>query len=132
MFKGVANIAIAVRDLEEGVAAYEKLGLKLERRAVNERLGITQAFFRLGDYTQIELMEPVQQDAAVARSLARRGEGIHLLSVAVDNVQEAAKEMKARGVQLIEDGTTVYVHPHATHGVLFLLTSRPESTSSAT
>ncbi len=48
-----------------------------------------------------------------------------MLSVAVHDVQAAAKQMKANGVQLIENGDTVFVHPRATKGVLLRLSSKP-------
>jgi hypothetical protein len=50
---------------------------------------------------------------------------MYMLSVAVDDVQATATEMKANGVQLIENGDTVFVHPRATKGVLLRLSPKP-------
>lgn len=126
MPKWVDHVVIAVNDIEEGIAAYEKMGFKLSHREVSESLGIKQAFFNLDDRGHIEIVEALGPDTPVGRSVARRGEGLHLAALAVDDVQQAAKEMKERGVPLIEDGDSVFLHPRATKGVLIQLVPRSE------
>jgi methylmalonyl-CoA epimerase len=101
------------------------LGFQLTRRSKNDNLGIHQAFVHMGDGTEIELAQPFDANSAVGRGLERKGEGIYMLSVAVDDVQAAAKQMKENGVQLIENGDTVFVHPRSTKGVLLRLSPKP-------
>ncbi len=125
MIQGVTQIVIAVKDLEEAITSYEALGFHLTRRSTNDTLGINQAFVHMGDGTEIELAQPFDANSAVGRGLERKGEGMYMLSVAVDDVPAAATQMKANGVQLIENGDTVFVHPRATKGVLLRLSPKP-------
>ena len=124
MIQGVTQIVIAVKDLEEAVKSYEALGFQITRRSKNDNLGINQAFVHMGDGTEIELAEPFDPNSAVGRGLDRKGEGVYMLSVAVDDVQAAAEQMKANGVQLIENGDTVFVHPRSTKGLLLRLSPK--------
>jgi methylmalonyl-CoA/ethylmalonyl-CoA epimerase len=119
--KTIREVVIAVENLEEAVEAYEAMGFELERRAVSETLGIKQAFFLMGDGTHIELAEPTDPDKAVGRGLARNGEGIYMVAMTVDDVDEAARCMKERGVRLVEGGGRVFIHPSATKGLLIRL-----------
>ena len=124
MIQGVTQIVIAVKDLEEAVKSYEALGFQITRRSKNDNLGINQAFVHMGDGTEIELAEPFDPNSAVGRGLERKGEGVYMLSVAVDDVQAVASQMKANGVQLIENGDTVFVHPRSTKGLLLRLSPK--------
>ena len=121
----VHHIVVRVKDLEQGIASYLAMGLILERRGENAALGIKQAFFALADGSFIEVVCPTNADSAVGKALAARGEGIHSIVFKVDNVGEAAGEMKSRGVSLIGEGSAqVFVHPKSTHGVLVQLTDK--------
>jgi len=124
MINGVRQLVIAVKDLDEAVKAYEALGFKVERRAKSEALKLNQAFLYFGDGTEIELACPYDENSAVGKGLARNGEGLYMVSVTVDDVDAAAKQMKENGVQLIEGGGRVFVHPRATKGVLMRLDAK--------
>ncbi len=101
--------------------AYEAMGFELERRAVSETLGINQAFFLMGDGTHIELAEPFDNDKAVGKGLARNGEGLYMIAMTVDDVEEAAKGMEERGVRLVKGGGRTFIHPRSTKGLLIRL-----------
>ncbi|MCC6533486.1 MAG: VOC family protein [Burkholderiales bacterium] len=121
----VHHIVVRVKDLEQGIAAYQALGLTLERTAESAALGIKQAFFPLADGAFIEVVSPTRADSAVGKALEGRGEGIHSIVFKVDDVARAAQGMKARGVALIgEGGPQVFVHPKSSHGVLVQLTDK--------
>jgi methylmalonyl-CoA epimerase len=125
MLKRVHHIVVRVKDLEQGIASYEAMGLSLERRADNAALGIAQAFFPLADGSFIEVVCPTDPESAVGKALASRGEGIHSIVFKVDDVTQAAGAMKSHGVSLIgEGGRQVFVHPKSSHGVLVQLTDR--------
>lgn len=119
--KSIYELVIAVEDLEEAVSAYEAMGFKLERRGTSEVLGIHQAFFSMDDGTLIELAQPFDPDKAVGKGLARNGEGLYMIAMTVDDVDEAAKGMKERGVRLVEGGGRTFIHPSATRGLLIRL-----------
>lgn len=123
--KRVHHIVVRVKDLDQGIASYQAMGLSLERTAESAALGIKQAFFPLADGSFIEVAAPTNPTSAVGKALESRGEGIHSIVFKVDNVAQAAGEMKARGVTLIgEGGPQVFVHPKSSHGVLVQLTDR--------
>lgn len=119
--QSIYELVIAVENLEEAVEAYESMGFTLDRRDRNEGLGIDQAFFKMGDGTIIELAQPFDPDKAVGKGLARNGEGLYMIAMTVDDVDEAAKGMKERGVRLVEAGGRTFIHPSATKGLLIRL-----------
>ncbi len=127
MFKWVDHVVIAVNDLKSAVDDYEtRLGLKAEvtDRVVPE-LGLRQAILPLGEGGRfIELVEALGPETPVGRSLARRGEGIHLIAIAVDDREKAATELKANGARIIEAPGGPYIHPSESHGVLIQLVER--------
>ena len=122
----VHHIVVRVKELDQGIASYQAMGLSLQRTAENAALGIRQAFFPLADGSFIEVVCPTNPESAVGKALASRGEGIHSIVFKVENVARAAGEMKSRGVSLIgEGGAQVFVHPRSSHGVLVQLTDKP-------
>ena len=127
MYKWIDHIVVRVKDLDEGLRDYEgKLGMKASAAPEDKpELGMRRAILPLGDSGRfIELAEPLGDDGAIARSLARHGEGLHLVALAVDDVARAAAEMKANGARLIEAGNMVFIHPGDSHGVLYQLIER--------
>jgi len=127
MHKWIDHIVVRVKDLEQGMRDYEgKFGLKASKGPEElPRLGMKRAVFPVGDQGRfIELAEPLSEDSAIGRSLARHGEGLHLVALAVDDLAAAAAEMKAKGTRLIEAGGMVFVHPSEGHGVLYQLIER--------
>lgn len=123
---GFDHLVIRVANLEEGIRTYrDRLGLTLDRTDQTDALGVRQAFFNLPDGGFIEVVAPTDPKGAVARSLESRGEGIHTISFAVDDLEATSAAMKEAGAQLIgEGGPQVFVHPRSTHGVLLQLTAR--------
>ena len=125
---GFDHLVIRVSDLEEGIRTYrDRLGLTLDRTDQPDALGVKQAFFNLPDGGFIEVVAPTDADGPVARALDGRGEGIHTISFAVDDLAATTAAMKEAGAQLIgEGGPQVFVHPKSTHGVLLQLTAKRE------
>lgn len=119
--KRVHHIVVRVKDLEQGIASYTALGLKLERRAENAALALKQAFFKLDDGSYIEVCTPTDPNSAVGKALESRGEGIHSIVFKVDEIAQTAADFKGRGVSMIGD---TFVHPKSTHGVLVQLTDK--------
>jgi len=126
MYKWIDHIVVRVKDVEEGLRDYEgKLGLK--RREDPKQLpdlGMRQAVLSIGDDGRfIELCEPLGE-GAIANAMAKYGEGLHLVALAVDDLASAKKEMQANGARLIEAGKMVFVHPKDGHGVMYQLVER--------
>jgi methylmalonyl-CoA/ethylmalonyl-CoA epimerase len=99
--------------------------MKLERRSESEALGIRQAFFPFPDGGFLEVVAPLSPDSPVGKAIEGRGEGIHTVSLAVDDLAATVKTMQEDGVQLIGVGNPqVFVHPKSAHGLLIQLTEK--------
>jgi len=130
MFLGVEHVGVAVRNLDEAIHVYrDVLGFKLEGVHVLKERKVKVAFLSTGGEAQIELLEPLGSDSAIAKFLESRGEGIHHVAVRVDNVWKTLEEFKKKGIALVDeepragaDGKKIaFVHPKSTKGVLMEL-----------
>jgi methylmalonyl-CoA/ethylmalonyl-CoA epimerase len=126
---GIDHIGIAVKNLESAFAAYEKgFGLKLEGVELIPDRNLKIGFLDMGN-THVELIEPTSADAAIAKFIEKRGEGIHHICVRVDNIEEALAHFKNIGYELIDNeprsgaaGTKIaFIHPRSFGGVLIEL-----------
>lgn len=124
--KRIDHLAIVVKDLEAAVATYQhNFGLEQVRGGDVPSLGIRNAFLQIGD-AQIELVTPLSEQGPVADFLARQGEGVYLLALEVDNLDEAITTLQNRGARVnVTTGSSgqrlAFVSPRATHGVLLQL-----------
>jgi methylmalonyl-CoA/ethylmalonyl-CoA epimerase len=122
----IEHIGIAVENLEEAIAFYEKV-YGLECYAVEEVADqkVKTAFFKVGQ-TKIELLESTDPEGPIGKFIANKGQGIHHLAFAVDNVGEALENAEENGVRLIDKGprkgaeglSIGFLHPKSTFGVL--------------
>ena len=69
---------------------------------------------------------PNSPDSPAAKFLEKRGEGIEAISVKVANIEEAKREMKARGIRQVAEARIrglqeAHFHPKDCFGVLFEL-----------
>jgi len=125
MIKKVHHIGIAVNNLKESAALFERLlGIKAHiEEAPCQR--VTEAVFKLGEGVEIDLLEPMGPDSAVAKFLEKRGEGLHHIALEVDDIDADLQEMESKGVQLIDKegregvaGKIAFLHPKSVNGVL--------------
>lgn len=117
---GIDHVVIRVKDLDVAIESYKKLGMELTNTMETPGIG-KQAIFRLADDTFIELVAPTSPDSAVGKSIESRGEGVHTVVLAVDDVSKVVDEITANGAQVIPSGGlegVAFVHPKSTHGVL--------------
>ena len=125
MVKHISHIGIAVKNLEEGIAFYEKLGLKLESIEEVPSQKVKVAFFPIGD-TRIELLAPTSEDSPIAKFIEKKGEGIQHLAFAVDDLPAELQKAEAQGIQLIDKAPRpgahgadiAFLHPKSALGVL--------------
>jgi methylmalonyl-CoA epimerase len=122
----IDQIAIAVEDLDEALAFYERaFGLVPEYREVVESDGVEEAMLKVGD-TYIQLLQATRDDSPIARFIARSGPGLHHLGFGVRSVSGALEHLRDEGVRLIDEEprpgggghTVAFVHPKGTGGVL--------------
>lgn len=122
----IEHIGIAVKNLDESIKYYENvLGLKCYAIEEVKDQKVKTAFFMVGQ-TKIELLESTAEDGPIAKFIDKKGEGIHHLAFAVNNLPEVLKEVEAKGIQLIDktprkgaEGLDIaFLHPKSTIGVL--------------
>jgi len=128
----IEHIGIAVNSLEEAIPYYENvLGLKCYAIEEVADQKVKTAFFMVGE-TKIELLESTDPEGPIGKFIEKKGQGIHHLAFAVDNVTEALKSVEAKGITLIDktsrkgaEGLNIgFLHPKATLGVLTELCSK--------
>lgn len=122
----IEHIGIAVKSIDEARKYYENV-LGLECYAVEEVKDqkVKTAFFKVGE-TKLELLEATDPESPVAKFIEKRGEGIHHIAFATDNVNEALKSVEEKGVRTIDktsrkgaEGLNIgFLHPKSTFGVL--------------
>lgn len=133
VFVRMDHVGIAVKNLDDAVHVYRDiLGFKLEGVHVLAERKVKVALISTGGETQIELLEPLGNDSAIAKFLESHGEGIHHFAVEVEDIESVLAEFKRKGVTLIDDrpkegaeGKRIaFVHPKSTKGVLLELVMR--------
>ena len=131
----IEHLGIAVKSLEQAIPYYEEiLGLKCYAIEEVTDQKVKTAFFKAGQ-TKIELLEPTDPESTIAKFIEKRGEGIHHIAFAVDDVQQSLNEVEAKGVQLIDkaprggaEGLEIaFLHPKSTIGVLTELCQTPKN-----
>ena len=124
MVNKIHHIGVAVNNVEEVAELFRDVfGCRVE--GVKDAGGMKAAFVFAGD-TEIELLEDHRPDSPIGKFLQTRGEGIHHLSFEVDDIEATLKELKARGMELIDEKSRIGVHnvpiafinPKSTRGVL--------------
>ena len=124
--RGIHHVGVAVADLDEAIATYERLfGATVEHRDALASQGVEAVAMRVGD-SRVELLAPTGDDTPVGRFLARRGPGMHHLALETDDVQAALRHLSAAGAHLVDAvprpglfGLEVaFVHFDSVHGVL--------------
>ncbi|HEV7132475.1 MAG TPA: methylmalonyl-CoA epimerase [Gaiellaceae bacterium] len=124
--RGIHHVGVAVVDLDEAVASYERLfGGRLEHRARVEDQGVEAASMRVGE-SRVELLAALGEDTPVGKFLANRGPGVHHVAYEVADVRSALADLSHAGAELIDPeprrglfGLEVaFVHPDSVHGVL--------------
>ena len=128
----VDHIGIAVRSLDSALRAYAAIGLRPEATESVQSEGVTVAFLRVGD-AHLELLEPLGPDTVIARFLDKRGEGLHHVALAVDDIRASMEQARRNGLAVIDEtprlgarGREVaFVHPKSTGGVLLEFVQHP-------
>jgi methylmalonyl-CoA epimerase len=125
MVKRILHVGIATRSIAVVSEFYRLLGLRSERTEVLKDDRVKVAMMSVGD-ALIELIEPTDDKSPVASFLEKRGEGIHHISLEVDDLDATLERLKKMNVQLIDKDPRggaggrriAFIHPHSTGGVL--------------
>jgi len=126
MIQKIEHIGIAVKNIGDSNILFKKLfgkeHYKIESVASE---GVSTSFFMLGE-TKIELVAATHENSSIAKFIEKKGEGIHHIAYAVDNIEQEMERLKNEGFELInqepKDGADnkriCFLHPKSTNGVL--------------
>ena len=122
----IEHIGIAVKDLESSNQLFKKLlgnpHYKIEEVASE---GVKTSFFRSGP-NKIELLEATHPDSPIAKFIEKKGEGIHHIAFAVDDIVSEITRLKSEGFIVLnetpkkgaDNKLVAFLHPKSTNGVL--------------
>jgi len=124
----IDHIGVAVKSLAAAKGIYEQLGLKVSPEEVVESEQVRLVMVPLGE-SRMELLEPTSENSAIAKFIAKRGEGLHHVSLRVPDLPAAVERLKQGGVQLVSNEIKVgagghkyiFVQPSSAGGVLLEL-----------
>lgn len=126
MFKKIAHVSVAVRDLESASKLFSQLlnAPPIKRERLDQHK-VEVTFFQVGE-TKIELTRATSSDSPIAKFIEKRGEGIHHISFEVDDILSEMQRLRDAGFELINEHPTVgadgyrvaFLHPKSTNDVL--------------
>lgn len=119
------HVGIVVADLDAAAQTYAALGFTNgERHTIGEQAIVAMTYAASPGW--VELIQPTDADGAIARFLAKRGEGVHHIAYQVDDIAAELNRLADAGVELIDREPRIgahgwriaFIHPRACHGVL--------------
>jgi methylmalonyl-CoA epimerase len=124
----IDHLGIAVKSLAAAKSIYEKLGLTISPEEIVEQEQVRIVMVPVGE-GRLELLEATSEDSAIARFIAKRGEGLHHVCLRVPDLPAAVARLKKDGIRLVSDDIKtgagghkyVFVHPASAGGVLLEL-----------
>lgn len=128
----IDHLGIAVKDMEQAGAFWEStLGLISSRSETIDEQKVNVTIFPVGE-SRVEFLESTDPDGPVAKYLEKRGEGVQHVAFLVEDIEETLKEMKEKGIVLIDEKPRIgaggariaFLHPKSTNGVLVELCER--------
>lgn len=119
------HVGIVVRDLDEAVETYRRLGFTNGERFEMAEQGIVAVTYRTGN-GYVELIQPTDPDGAIARFLAKRGDSMHHVAYRVEDLQRELDQLRDKGIRLIDERPRrgahgwriAFLHPESCQGVL--------------
>ncbi|NOY56849.1 MAG: methylmalonyl-CoA epimerase [Actinobacteria bacterium] len=123
------HVAIAVDDLDASLAEFkELLGIEPLSREIISEQEVEEAMLPVGG-SYVQLLQPLSPSSPVGKFLARRGEGLHHIAIAVTSIDDALDHLKERGARLVDEQARrgggghriAFVHPATLAGTLIEL-----------
>ena len=122
----IEHIGIAVKNLEESNLRFAKLLNTIHYKTEEvPSEGVMTSFFQVGD-VKIELLQATNESSPIHRLIESKGEGIHHIAFAVEDVNTELQRLKGAGFDAIHDTpkqgadnkVIAFLHPKSTQGVL--------------
>lgn len=129
MANRIDHLGIAVRDLGASEALFETLlGSVSQGREVVESEGVEVSFFQVGE-SRFELLAATGPESPIQKAIDKRGEGIHHVALAVDDIDAEVARLQAAGFQFVGAAPrpgagghrVAFVHPKSANGILIEL-----------
>lgn len=127
--KKIEHIGIAVKDLETSNKVFAALlGKPHYKIEAVESEGVRTSFFETGP-NKIELLEAISPNSPIAKFIERKGEGIHHIAFAVDDLEAEIERLVNQGFTILnttpkkgaDNKLVAFLHPKSTNGVLIEL-----------
>lgn len=125
----IEHLGIAVKNLEESKQLFSKLlGKAPYKMETVESEHVNTSFFEVGE-SKIELLGATSEESAIAKYIDKKGEGIHHIAFAVEDIAAEVARLKSEGFQAIseqpkrgaDNKLVFFFHPKSTNGVLIEL-----------
>jgi methylmalonyl-CoA epimerase len=124
----IDHLGVAVKSLAAAKTIYQKLGMSISPEELVEAEQVRVVMVPVGE-ARLELLEPTSENSVIAKFIAKRGEGLHHVSLRVPDLTAAVARLKKDGVRLVSEDIKigagghryVFVHPSSTGGVLLEL-----------
>jgi methylmalonyl-CoA epimerase len=131
--KNITEVGVAVRDLEKTTQMLvDILGGEAGQVLDVPAFGMRFRMVRLGN-VDLELMEPTDPDGMIAKFIQTKGEGLHHIAFAVDDIGESIRQLKEKGCKLVNEkpleilgGKVCFLHPKSFSGIAIELIEYPE------
>lgn len=125
----IEHIGIAVKSLEISIPVFEKiLNTPCYKTEMVESEKVNTAFFQNGP-NKIELLESTDPDGVIAKYIEKKGEGMHHIAFAVEDIETEMERLKKEGFVLLnekpkqgaDNKLVCFLHPKHTNGILIEL-----------
>ena len=124
----INHVAIAVTDIEKTITFYQDtFGIAASDIENIEDQGVRATLIKVGN-SQLEIIQPINNQGSVSRFIEKRGEGLHHICFEVEDLQGTLDRLNENGVQLIDEspreglsGEIAFIHPKSSRGVLIEL-----------
>jgi len=99
----IEHTGIAVKSLENANEIFKKvLGEEHYKTEAVELEGVSTSFFQVGD-SKIELLEATNEESAIKKFIDKRGEGLHHIAFAVEDINAEIERLKNEGFEVLND-----------------------------
>lgn len=131
MIRKIDHVGIVVKNIDEALKIFSNIfGFRVVESVTEPHQEFRAVLISAGD-AALELIEPISAKGSIAKFVEQRGEGIHHLSLGVDNIEQELESLQAKGIRLVNkeaqslpSARVAFVHPHSTGGVLIELIQR--------
>ncbi|NUP53379.1 MAG: methylmalonyl-CoA epimerase [Catenulispora sp.] len=128
----IDHIGIACHDLDATVDFYRSTyGFEVFHTETNDEQGVREAMLKINDTgdggaSYLQILEPIREDSAIAKWMAKNGEGVHHIAFGTADVVTTTDAIVGKGIRSLYEqprrgsmGSTInFLHPKDAHGVL--------------